>query len=208
MRFRRGMPTLLRRIGRLIAFPLDLAKALLLACPGVFGVLLRRFYFQQLFRTTGSNLIIGTGFEYSGCRNATIGSQVSFSFPCSLHAENGSIRIGNRVAFGRNTSIDASDGGAIEFGDDIMVAQNVLFCAADHRIERTDINIADQGHLGGRIIVGNDVWIGANCVVTRNVSIGSHSIVAAGAVVTRDVPAFPWWVAYLPKSFAIESVRN
>lgn len=45
---------------------------------------------------------------------------------------------------------------------------------------------------GGRIVIGNDVWLGANVVVVANVSIGDHAIVGAGAVVTRDVE--PWTI--------------
>lgn len=186
----RAQANLLRRIGRLICFPLDLAEALLLTCPGIVGVWLRLIFFRQCCRATGFNLIVGTDFEYSGLCNVTIGNQVSISSICSIHAKNGTIKIGNRVAIGRNTCINASDGGDIQIGDNVMVAQNVLFRAADHGFARTDIPMRDQDHRGGYIVVGNDVWIGANTVVTRNVTIGDHAIVAAGAIVTRDVPAF------------------
>ena len=64
---------------------------------------------------------------------------------------------------------------------------------------RESIRIGSGSHLYGRlllfaksgeIIIGDGVWIGANVVVTRNVTIGAHSIVAAGAVVTRDVEPY------------------
>ena len=47
-----------------------------------------------------------------------------------------------------------------------------------------------QGHTGGTILLENGVWIGANVVVTRNVTIGANSIIAAGAVVTKDIPRY------------------
>ena len=47
-----------------------------------------------------------------------------------------------------------------------------------------------QGHPGGTIIIENDVWMGANTTITRNVKIGSHSIVGAVAVVTKDVDPY------------------
>ncbi|HQT26384.1 MAG TPA: acyltransferase, partial [Burkholderiales bacterium] len=69
-------------------------------------------------------------------------------------------------------------------------AQNVVIRAADHAHSSTSEAISKQGHAGGTIIIEDGVWIGANVVVTRNVRIGEHSIVAAGAVVTRDVPPY------------------
>ena len=59
-----------------------------------------------------------------------------------------------------------------------------------HEYKNTDIPIVDQGHTGGKIIIGNDVWVGANTVITRNTNIGSRCIINAGSVVTRDVPDF------------------
>ena len=45
----------------------------------------------------------------------------------------------------------------------------------------------EQGHVPGTVRIGEDVWIGANCVITPDVSIGRGAVVGAGAVVTRDV---------------------
>lgn len=181
---------LLRRIGHVLRLPVDIVWALLAACPGVVGTVLRRRYFSRRFRSAGVGLVIGTGFECSGLDNAVTGDAVVFSAQCSLHAANGKVLIGNRVAFGRNTSVDACDGGEIRIGDDVIIAQNVVIRAADHRFESVAMPILAQGHNGGRIVIGNDVWIGANCVVTRNVVIGDHAVVGAGAVVTRDVPPY------------------
>ena len=50
-------------------------------------------------------------------------------------------------------------------------------------------NIDAQGVCTKPIVIGNDVWIGANAVILPGVTIGNHSVVAAGAVVTKDVPA-------------------
>ena len=50
----------------------------------------------------------------------------------------------------------------------------------DHEFGSIEIPINKQGHRAGKIIVGDGCWIGANAVITRNVTIGGHSIVAAG----------------------------
>ena len=60
----------------------------------------------------------------------------------------------------------------------MIIGPNVLLRASDHIHERTDIPIKDQGHSGGVLIVGDDVWIGA------------HSIIAAGSVLTSNVEPY------------------
>jgi acetyltransferase-like isoleucine patch superfamily enzyme len=50
--------------------------------------------------------------------------------------------------------------------------------------------IREQGHSGGKIVIEDDVWIRANAVITPDVIIGKGAVVAAGAVVTSDVPPY------------------
>ena len=47
--------------------------------------------------------------------------------------------------------------------------------------------INEQSHTGGKIIIGNNVWIGANCVILKNVKIEDNSVIGAGTVVNKDV---------------------
>ena len=75
-------------------------------------------------------------------------------------------------------------------GDNVMIGPNVVLRASDHVFNDTKIPMREQGHVGGNIILGDDVWVGANVVITRNVSIGAHSIIGAGSVITRDVASY------------------
>ena len=72
----------------------------------------------------------------------------------------------------------------------MLIAQNVVLRASDHEFKSIEVPIIKQGHTGADILICDDCWIGANAVITRNVTIGKHSIVAAGAVVTKDVKPF------------------
>lgn len=67
-----------------------------------------------------------------------------------------------------------------------MIGPNVGFYTAGHSIQPKDRN---KSGYGIPITVGNDVWIGGSCVILPGVTIGDHSVVAAGSVVTKDVPA-------------------
>ena len=68
------------------------------------------------------------------------------------------------------------------------LAQGITVTALNHNFEESSKRIDEQGVTTKPVIIGNDIWIGANAVLLPGVTIGDHSVVAAGAVVTKDVP--------------------
>lgn len=97
---------------------------------------------------------------------------------------------GKNIKMGNNVFINANccfqDQGGIEIGDNVLIGHHVVMATLDH-----DIRPARRSNLhAGHIVIENDVWIGANATITKGVTIGQGSIVAAGAVVTKDVEAF------------------
>lgn len=96
---------------------------------------------------------------------------------------------GRNIHLGRDAFINAGckfqDQGGIYLGDRVLVGQNVVLATLNHGMDpsrRGDLRPAP-------IRIGDDVWIGANAMVLPGVTIGDGAVVAAGAVVTRDVPA-------------------
>lgn len=73
---------------------------------------------------------------------------------------------------------------SITIGDDVCIAEGVVIRDSDnHHIDREDYKMSAP------IQIGNHVWIGMNAVILKGVTIGDGAVIAAGAVVTRDVPA-------------------
>lgn len=75
-------------------------------------------------------------------------------------------------------------------GNNVIMGPDVKIYSRNHKFDRVDIPIREQGKEYLHTYIGNDVWIGANVVVTAGCRIGHHSIIAAGAVVTRDIPDY------------------
>ena len=80
--------------------------------------------------------------------------------------------------------------GPVIIGDNVIIAQGVVLSGLDHNYKECNISISKQGVSTSLINIEDDVWIGANSVVTKGVKIGKHSIVAACSVVNKDVPPF------------------
>jgi acetyltransferase-like isoleucine patch superfamily enzyme len=122
------------------------------------------------------------------------GRDVSIGDGCHIGAEvfmHGPIELGDGVAINARSHLDGGSAG-IRIGDQTRIAPSVQLFAFNHGIDAADL-IKDQPVVSDGIVIGEDVWIGANVCVTDGVRIGDHAVVGMGAVVTRDVPA--WAVA-------------
>jgi acetyltransferase-like isoleucine patch superfamily enzyme len=80
--------------------------------------------------------------------------------------------------------------GGIAIGDDVYLAPLVQLLAVNHIYHDTSRPISHQGITAQGIVVEDGAWIGGGAIVLDNVRIGRNAVVGAGAVVTRDVPAY------------------
>ena len=122
--------------------------------------------------------------EIVGCGHITIGRFLMSRGPLYLKSvDGGQLTIGENVFFNHNCSITCAENIAI--GNHCMFANNLVIVDHDHKIGTDGVT----GTLISKPIVIEDrVWCGANVTITKGVHIGKGAVVAAGAVVTKDVP--------------------
>jgi len=105
------------------------------------------------------------------------------SFACINNAV-GDVIIGNYTRIGLHNTII----GPVTIGHHVNLAQGITVTALNHKFENPDIRIDEQGVSTKPVVIGNDIWVGANAVILPGITIGDHSVIAAGAIVTKDVP--------------------
>jgi len=103
---------------------------------------------------------------------------------CCINNAVGDVTIGDYTRIGIHNTII----GPVCIGNHVNLAQGITITALNHNFEDASKRIDEQGISTKPVVIGDDVWIGANAVILPGVTIGSHCVVAAGAVVTKDVP--------------------
>lgn len=137
-------------------------------------------------RGAGSKIRSSVRLDIFPYHRLTLGRRSIIESRSTLNNGVGDITIGDNSRIGIGSTIIAP----VNIGSNVHLAQNVVISGLNHNYEDPDRTIHDQGVSKATIEIGDDVWIGANVVVTAGVSIGTHSVIAAGSVVTRSVPAF------------------
>lgn len=147
--------------------------AIRLPVPGMPGALvghwLRRRCAQALFKSCGAGVRVAAGVRFGTGKGIAIGNNSNISYHSWLY-------------------------GDISIGDFVMMGPRITILTENHQHSDLTIPMALQGQRSSQpVTIGNDVWIGTQTIILPGVSIGDHSIVGAGSVVTRDIP--PWSVA-------------
>lgn len=162
-------------------------------------------YRTSLTRELKSNARPGRSLLVLGIRRLAnwLRSEAFFLIRCPYARRQGFVRIpwsvrvwspgrrlefGHRVQFGPRCVIETD----VAFGNDILIAGDVAFIGRnDHRFDIVGRTVWDSpGNPPGLTVVEDDVWIGYGAIVLSGVTIGRGSVIAAGAVVTADVPGY------------------
>ncbi|MFQ6114504.1 MAG: flippase-like domain-containing protein, partial [bacterium] len=180
--------------------------------PGALGVLLRSIFYPAILGSVGKGAAFGANIALRHPGKIHIGNNVVIDDNCVLDAKgqsNQGIRIGNGVFIGRGTILTCHNGdivlednvnigfncvisslSSIVIGKNNLMAAYCYLVGGDHDSARTDIPVLFQGRSSKGIVIDKNVWLGAGVTVLDGVTIGRDSIIAAGAVVNKDVPEF------------------
>lgn len=148
-----------------------------------------------LFRLWNGELELGCGVKIDPRAFIARGGRVSIGDQSVLRAgamllpSRGSITIGKRSSINQYVVINGQ--GGVRIGDSVMIAAFVSMFAANHVFDDPSLPMLEQGLSSkGGIRIEDDVWIGTHAVILDGVTIGTGSVIGAGAVVTKDVPPF------------------
>lgn len=128
------------------------------------ALLLRYIYLKKNTQFCGDNIFIGKYVTLKNINNLIIGSNVSIQ---------------------AYSYIDAF--GGIKIGDDVSIANHTSLISFDHSWDSKEVPIKYNFIKNGEINIENDVWIGSGCRILSNVTIQNRSVIAAGAVVNKNV---------------------
>lgn len=123
----------------------------------------------------------------------TCGNEVSIPHSIRIHGQH--LRIGNDVALGEDCLFMCA-GAPIIIGDHVMLGPRVTMITGDHRIDMvgkymSEVKIFEKLPENNQpIVLEGDNWIGANATILKGVTVGEGAVVAAGALVTKDVPPY------------------
>jgi acetyltransferase-like isoleucine patch superfamily enzyme len=141
----------------------------------------------------GARLSVGSNVEMIGRKKIRFDSNVTLFGNTYLNAngEKGHIEIGERTHIDQFCVLYGQ--GGLKIGPRCAIASGVtIYSQSNQYAADPTMGIIDQPVLYAPVSIGEDVWVGARAVILPGVSIGDHAIVAAGAVVRRDVE--PWTI--------------
>lgn len=192
----------------------ELLTLLFSPIPGALGFALRRFFFRSLFERTGRGTVFGRHLTLRHPHKIKLGANCVLDDFVVLDAKGKSpegIEIGDNVYIGRNTVLSCKDG-CISIGDYSNIAANCsllsetqirlgkyvfvaghcyLVAGGNHRFDDLTRPIMFQPSVSkGGVIIEDDVWIGAGCLILDGVTIGRGSVIAAGTILTQPVPEY------------------
>lgn len=121
---------------------------------------------------------------------------------CILRAYNGGkILIGNNVFLNDSVKLNCID--KIKIGDNVQIGTNVVFFDHDHDY-KNDMKL----FVKKEIVIGNNVWIGANCTILKGVIIGDNSVIAAGSIVRENIPSNTLYINKIDSKMYERSKNN
>lgn len=181
------------------------------------GGFLRGLWLRLWARESTGVVLVGKGARITHRAHLRLGRNVKIEEHAEVHAlSTDGVHLGDGVTIGRGASIRPSSyyggelgvgltvgagsaigpsswigaSGRVTIGNDVLLGPGVIVIPENHVFQDTERTIKEQGVVRDEVIIEDDCWLGARATILSGVRIGRGSIVAAGAVVHRDVPPF------------------
>jgi acetyltransferase-like isoleucine patch superfamily enzyme len=180
--------------------------------PTVAGSVLRGLLYRAVLEGAGAGCFIEKDVRWQVPRRIRLGRRVMIGEGCFLdaHSLSGYIRFGDDVWLSRRCYVLAHRDAEVviedrayighrcllygtaglRVGKDVLMANDVQLICGNHTFARRDLPIRAQPPEGHPIVIEDDVWLGASAIVLGGVTVGTGSVVGAGAVVTRSLPPY------------------
>lgn len=179
---------------------------------GALGIFFRNLFYPLLFKKVGKGVSFGKSVTIRHPHKISIEDNVVIDDYCVLDAKglnNNGIYISKNVFVGRGSILSCKNGDIIleknvnigfnseifsgskvVIGENTLIAAYVYIIGGGHDYSRVDIPISEQEKPSRGIKIEKNCWVGAGAIVFDNVTIGEDTIIGAGAVVSKDIPAF------------------
>ncbi len=147
-----------------------------------------RFFITPFIHHFGKRSVIRryTRMDLFPFHKFSIGANSTVEDFCTVNNGVGDVFIGDDCRIGLGSVLI----GPVIIGHQVILAQNIVASGLNHTYTDVNLPIRLQKVTTAPIIIEDEVWIGANAVITAGVTIGKHSVVAGGAVVTKSIPPF------------------
>lgn len=143
---------------------------------------IRGIIYKWKFNRSGKLLRIEKGVRVmKNNGTVTVGDRVLLHRYVKLSSYGGKIEIGNNSYIGDRTEIHS--GKMVKIGNGVNIAWDCNILDRDYHAFENECEVIKS------VVINDHVWIGARCIILKGVTIGEGAVVAAGSVVTRDVPA-------------------
>ena len=179
---------------------------------GAIGIFFRNLFFPIIFKNVGRGVSFGRSLTIRHPHKISIEDDVVIDDYCVLDAkglDNNGIHISKHGFIGRGTILSCKNGdivleknvnigfnsevfsgSKVVIGENTLIAAYVYIIGGGHDYSSIDVPISEQEKPSHGIEIEKNCWIGAGAKVFDNVKIGEDTVIGAGAVVTRDIPAF------------------
>jgi acetyltransferase-like isoleucine patch superfamily enzyme len=156
---------------------------------GIIQVLTRFAYIEREFPSSISlwaRLDVIPRAQHHERHRLSVGKNTLIESLCAICTWHGDVILEDGASIGIGSIVM----GPVLIGEASVCSQHCFISGQSHHYEDVSKNVLRQGFQTGEVVIGKNVWIGANSIILPGVKIGDNSVIGAGSTITEDVPAY------------------